>query len=164
MIYHFRKDKGKWNLVCQGVVSDERNVPNYINKPQYYYKFLLPTSTEGKIEIKNDMQINGMRNSCKLAANILKKCEKIVDIGVTTNDIDVFVHDEIIKNNAYPSPLRYGGFPKSVCTSVNNVACHGIPDDRPLMDGDIINIDITVSIVYIHYFSFIIQIFLTDFL
>uniref|UniRef100_A0A182PEC6 Methionine aminopeptidase n=1 Tax=Anopheles epiroticus TaxID=199890 RepID=A0A182PEC6_9DIPT len=64
--------------------------------------------------------------------------------GVTTDEIDAFVHQEAIKANAYPSPLRYLGFPKSVCTSVNNVACHGIPDDRKLLDGDIINIDITV--------------------
>lgn len=65
-------------------------------------------------------------------------------IGVSTDEIDEFVHNEVIQANAYPSPLRYLGFPKSVCTSVNNVACHGIPDDRKLMDGDIINIDITV--------------------
>jgi methionine aminopeptidase len=63
---------------------------------------------------------------------------------MTTNDIDRLVHEKIIANNAYPSPLHYMGFPKSVCTSINNVACHGIPDDRPLEDGDIINIDITV--------------------
>lgn len=63
---------------------------------------------------------------------------------MTTEEVDKFVHTKAIENNAYPSPLRYCGFPKSVCTSVNNVACHGIPDDRPLMDGDIINVDITV--------------------
>jgi methionyl aminopeptidase len=63
---------------------------------------------------------------------------------MTTDDIDRLVHEKIIANNAYPSPLHYMGFPKSVCTSINNVACHGIPDDRPLEDGDIINIDITV--------------------
>lgn len=63
---------------------------------------------------------------------------------MTTDQIDQVVHNEIIKLNAYPSPLRYMGFPKSICTSVNNIACHGIPDDRPLMDGDIINIDITL--------------------
>lgn len=55
------------------------------------------------------------------------------------------MHNKIIEANAYPSPLRYAGFPKSICTSVNNVACHGIPDDRPLMNGDIVNVDITVS-------------------
>lgn len=63
---------------------------------------------------------------------------------MTTDEIDKFVHETTISANAYPSPLRYAGFPKSVCTSVNNVACHGIPDDRPLQDGDIINIDVSV--------------------
>lgn len=65
--------------------------------------------------------------------------------GVTTDFIDRELHEIIISNGAYPSPLNYKGFPKSVCTSVNNIAAHGIPDDRPLKDGDIINIDITVS-------------------
>ena len=64
---------------------------------------------------------------------------------MTTDEIDRIVHEECIANNAYPSPLLYKGFPKSVCTSVNNVCCHGIPDLRPLEDGDIMNIDITVS-------------------
>ncbi|XP_028283032.1 methionine aminopeptidase 1D, mitochondrial isoform X3 [Parambassis ranga] len=63
---------------------------------------------------------------------------------MTTDEIDFIVHQETIKHNAYPSPLRYGGFPKSVCTSVNNVVCHGIPDSRKLEDGDIINVDVTV--------------------
>ncbi|EAX11191.1 methionine aminopeptidase 1D, isoform CRA_d [Homo sapiens] len=67
---------------------------------------------------------------------------------MTTEEIDALVHREIISHNAYPSPLGYGGFPKSVCTSVNNVLCHGIPDSRPLQDGDIINIDVTVSKSY----------------
>ncbi|XP_040213686.1 methionine aminopeptidase 1D, mitochondrial isoform X2 [Rana temporaria] len=68
----------------------------------------------------------------------------VPEVGMTTEEIDAFVHENIISRNAYPSPLGYGGFPKSVCTSVNNVVCHGIPDSRPLEDGDIINIDVTV--------------------
>jgi methionyl aminopeptidase len=67
-------------------------------------------------------------------------------MGQTTDEIDALVHSLAVDNNAYPSPLNYRGFPKSVCTSVNIVACHGIPDDRPLQDGDIINVDVTVSI------------------
>lgn len=66
-------------------------------------------------------------------------------MGVTTDHLDKIVHNLCIQSNVYPSPLEYHGFPKSVCTSVNNVACHGIPDDRPLCDGDIINVDVTVS-------------------
>lgn len=71
-------------------------------------------------------------------------------MGLTTDQIDEFVYNACIENNAYPSPLRYCGFPKSVCTSVNNVACHGIPDDRKLEDGDIINIDVTVFLNGFH--------------
>nr|CAD7457988.1 unnamed protein product [Timema tahoe] len=71
-------------------------------------------------------------------------------VGKTTDDIDKLVHKLAIDNEAYPSPLHYKGFPKSVCTSVNNVACHGIPDDRPLEDGDIINIDVTVYLNGFH--------------
>ncbi|XP_071376595.1 methionine aminopeptidase 1D, mitochondrial isoform X2 [Centroberyx affinis] len=69
---------------------------------------------------------------------------------MTTDEIDFIVHQETIKHNAYPSPLRYGGFPKSVCTSVNNVICHGIPDSWQLQDGDIINIDVTVYLEGYH--------------
>lgn len=69
---------------------------------------------------------------------------------MTTDEIDEFVYNEAISKNAYPSPLRYCGFPKSICTSVNNIACHGIPDDRKLVDGDIINIDITVFLNNFH--------------
>ncbi|XP_032759367.1 methionine aminopeptidase 1D, mitochondrial isoform X2 [Rattus rattus] len=68
----------------------------------------------------------------------------VPEVGMTTEEIDALVHREIIRRDAYPSPLGYGRFPKSVCTSVNNVLCHGIPDSRPLQDGDIINIDVTV--------------------
>lgn len=65
-------------------------------------------------------------------------------VGATTKVIDAAIHDFIVANSAYPSPLRYQGFPRSCCTSINNIIAHGIPDDRPLHDGDIINIDITV--------------------
>lgn len=69
----------------------------------------------------------------------------ILQPGVTTDDIDELVHNLTIEAEAYPSPLHYSGFPKSVCTSVNNVCVHGIPDLRPLQDGDIVNVDMTVS-------------------
>ncbi|XP_055597952.1 methionine aminopeptidase 1D, mitochondrial [Uranotaenia lowii] len=137
-------DFGTCNLVEPGSVSPECSVPEHITKPDYYYVRNSASDCTGKPEIKTTEQIHRMRESCKLAANILKKTCSMVEVGITTDDIDAFVHNEVIKANAYPSPLRYMGFPKSVCTSVNNVACHGIPDDRKLLDGDIINIDITV--------------------
>ncbi|GAB0099752.1 Methionine aminopeptidase [Sergentomyia squamirostris] len=139
-----RKDFGKFKTVVPGKVSAERVIPEHINVPPYYHTLDPPTTTLGEVEIKSSDVIAGMRESCKLAANILRDCSRIVQVGKTTDVIDEYIHETIIKAGAYPSPLRYGGFPKSVCTSVNNVACHGIPDDRPLENGDIINVDITV--------------------
>ena len=70
-------------------------------------------------------------------------------MGLTTDEIDVLLHNLAVDNSADPSPLNYRGFPKSVYTSVNNVACHGVPDDRPLQDGDIVNVDVTLSL-FVH--------------
>jgi hypothetical protein len=80
-------------------------------------------------------------------------------VGTTTDQIDKIVHETCIANNAYPSPLMYKGYPKSVCTSVNNVHCHGIPDDRPLEDGDIVNVDVSVREMFISYLVIIYCIF-----
>lgn len=84
-----------------------------------------------------------MREACQLAADTLLMVGQHLKAGITTDDINVLVHDYTIKNGAYPSPLNYNGFPKSVCTSVNEVVCHGIPGNRVLHDGDIINVDVT---------------------
>lgn len=144
-LFHYRQDFGTCDiLTCAGKISPERSVPDHILKPDYYYELNDLSSHDGPGEIKTPEQISGMRRACALAATILSSAGKLVQIGLTTDEIDEFVHNEAIRNNAYPSPLRYMGYPKSVCTSVNNVACHGIPDDRPLKDGDIINIDVTV--------------------
>jgi len=96
------------------------------------------------IEVKTPEEIEKMRKAGSLARHILDLAGRAVDVGVSTDEIDNLVHEEIIKNGAYPSPLNYHGFPKSCCTSVNEVICHGIPDSRKLENGDIINVDITV--------------------
>src|SRR5690606_4874670 len=75
---------------------------------------------------------------------------KLVRPGITTDEIDAAVHEMTIAAGAYPSPLNYHGYPKSVCTSVNEVICHGIPDDRALQDGDIVNLDVTVFLDGVH--------------
>ena len=85
-----------------------------------------------------------MRKAGRLAAEVLDYAESLATPGVTTDFIDQKVHKMIVDAGAYPSPLNYGGFPKSVCTSLNECICHGIPDDTVLLDGDIINIDVTV--------------------
>ena len=95
------------------------------------------------IKIKSDREIELIRASCQLTAEILARAGGIVKPGITTDDINTFVHNETIKAGAIPSPLNYHGFPKSVCTSVNNVVCHGIPGNQVLKDGDIVNIDVT---------------------
>jgi len=82
-----------------------------------------------------------------LAREVLNTVSEKISAGITTDELDALAHTECIVRGAYPSPLQYRGFPKSICTSVNNVACHGIPDDRPLCDGDIINIDVTVCLL-----------------
>ena len=83
--------------------------------------------------------------STSLLKHISSLCSLPLQPSVTTEEIDRLVHRLTVAHGAYPSPLNYRGFPKSVCTSINNVACHGIPDDRPLQEGDMINIDVTVS-------------------
>ncbi|RKP12166.1 methionine aminopeptidase 1D, mitochondrial-like protein, partial [Piptocephalis cylindrospora] len=79
-----------------------------------------------------------------LAAKTLAHARSLITEGITTEALDDQIHAFILKHAAYPSPLNYLGFPKSICTSISNVVCHGIPDSRPLKDGDIINVDITV--------------------
>ena len=81
-----------------------------------------------------------MRTACQLARKVLITAGESLRVGMTTDEIDQLVLELCIEHNAYPSPLNYRGFPKAVCTSVNNVICHGIPDSRPLVDGDIINV------------------------
>ncbi|MBF0278519.1 MAG: methionyl aminopeptidase [SAR324 cluster bacterium] len=95
------------------------------------------------IIIKTKEQIEGIRKSSQLTCKILDLLEEQIRPGITTNEINEWVHDYTIDNGAYPAPLNYRGFPKSVCTSLNEVICHGIPDETVLKDGDILNVDVT---------------------
>ena len=98
-----------------------------------------------KIKIHTTEDFNGMRRAGKLAAQVLDYITNYVDIGVSTEQLNQLCHDFIINHGAIPAPLNYRGFPKSICTSVNHVVCHGIPSpDKILQNGDIINIDVTV--------------------
>ncbi|CAH0394722.1 unnamed protein product [Bemisia tabaci] len=144
-----------WSYVKPGKVSERLTVPSYIPLPPYALtgevpdlRFLNPPIRQA--EVKNEGQIGLMRRSCRLARFVLDSIEEIIRVGITTDELDKFAHELITDNAAYPSPLNYRGFPKSICTSVNNVACHGIPDDRPLADGDIINVDVTVYLSGFH--------------
>ena len=95
------------------------------------------------IIIKTDEQIEGIRSSCRLTRDILDMLDERIVAGVTTHDIDRWVHEYTLDHGATPAPLNYRGYPKSVCTSLNEVVCHGIPDDTVLRDGDILNVDVT---------------------
>jgi len=97
------------------------------------------------VSIKTPEDIAKMRIAGRLAAEVLEMIEEHVKVGVTTDALNSICHDHIVNvQKAIPAPLNYNGFPKSICTSINHVVCHGIPNDKPLKDGDIINIDITV--------------------
>lgn len=94
--------------------------------------------------IKTAEEIEKMRVAGQLAADVLEMITPHVQAGITTDELNTICHDYIVAHDAYPAPLNYHGFPKSICTSVNHCVCHGIPDDKKLKDGDIINIDVTV--------------------
>jgi methionyl aminopeptidase len=100
----------------------------------------------GDIEIYNKDDLEGMKKAGKLANSVLLFIEQYIAKGVSTEEIDKLCHDYIISHDATPSPLNYNGYPKSICTSVNEVVCHGIPNHYKLKDGDIINIDVTIEL------------------
>jgi len=95
------------------------------------------------IQIKTPEEIERMRPACRHAADALVMIEPHIKPGVTTNEIDALIHDFTVRAGALPAPLNYRGFPKSVCTSINHVVCHGIPSDKKLREGDIVNVDVT---------------------
>ena len=102
-----------------------------------------PMKNTGAIRLYGADAFEGMRKACQLTARCLDELAGIVKPGVTTNEIDRFVFEFGEKNNALPATLNYRGYRKSSCTSINHVVCHGIPDDKPLREGEIVNIDVT---------------------
>eukprot|EP00331_Platyophrya_macrostoma_P017313 CAMPEP_0176464300 /NCGR_PEP_ID=MMETSP0127-20121128/36440_1 /TAXON_ID=938130 /ORGANISM="Platyophrya macrostoma, Strain WH" /LENGTH=389 /DNA_ID=CAMNT_0017856701 /DNA_START=40 /DNA_END=1205 /DNA_ORIENTATION=- len=131
-----------------GVVSAKNFVPAHIPAPDYATTGVPNEEIQAKkdkhIDEHTPEQIANAREACLLARRALDHGHSKVKPGVTTDEIDRAVHHFIIDNGGYPSPLNYHGFPKSICTSVNEIICHGIPDDRPLEEGDIVNLDISV--------------------
>ncbi len=124
-----------------------RKVPAHIPRPEYVGKKRPKT---GEPDVKTPEIIERMRVAGRIAAQALEEVGKHVRPGVTTDELDVIGHEFLLDHGAYPSTLGYRGFPKSLCTSINEVICHGIPDDTVLRDGDIINIDITAFIDGVH--------------
>ncbi|APF39745.1 type I methionyl aminopeptidase [Neomicrococcus aestuarii] len=131
-----------------GTLSPVRSVPNHIARPEYVGKPAPQKWTGG--DVHSAETIEKIRVASKLAAQGLQEIGKAIRPGITTDELDRIGHEFLIDHNAYPSCLGYRGFPKSVCTSLNEVICHGIPDSTVLQDGDIINIDITAYIDGVH--------------
>lgn len=129
-------------------VSPRRKVPDHIPKPDYAEHgdpISERISSRGyTTPIYTQQEIEGIRLACQKSREVLDMAANMIKPGVLPEDIDAAVHNMCIEMGAYPSPLNYKGFPKSCCISVNEVICHGIPDFRPLQNGDIVNIDISV--------------------
>ncbi len=131
--------------LAPGRVSPRREVPSGIVRPEYVDR-PAPERFEGE-EVKDAETIERMRVAGRLTARALDEVGRHVRPGVSTDDLDRVGHEFLLDHGAYPSTLGYRGFPKSLCTSVNEVICHGIPDSTVLADGDICNVDITAYLV-----------------
>lgn len=134
--------------VRPGTVSPRREVPAGVVRPDYAASGEPVKTTEPLV--RDPALIDTMRRAGRVAAEVLAAAAAAIAPGVTTDELDEVAHEECIRHGVYPSPLNYHGYPKSICTSVNEVICHGIPDSRPLNDGDIVNIDVTVYLDGVH--------------
>ncbi|CAN5469419.1 type I methionyl aminopeptidase [soil metagenome] len=143
-----RPDRDGLGEMQPGTVSRRRRVAAHIEAPEYVDR-PAPAPFTGS-EVKDAETIEAMRIAGRIAARALAECGQAVAPGVNTDDIDRVGHEFLMDHGAYPSTLGYRGYPKSLCTSVNEVICHGIPDDRRLADGDICNVDITAYIGGVH--------------
>lgn len=131
-----------------GTVSPRRTVPAAIVRPEYVDKPMPKRS--GESDVKTAETLAKMRVAGRLAADALQYVGSHVAPGVTTDELDRLGHEYLLSHGAYPSTLGYRGFPKSLCTSLNEVICHGIPDSTVIAEGDIVNIDITAYLDGVH--------------
>jgi methionyl aminopeptidase len=130
-----------------GRVSPMRQVPSTITAPEYVGR---KRPRIGEPDVKDPETIERMRVAGRIAAQALAEVGRHVAPGVTTEELDRVGHEFLISRGAYPSTLGYRGYPKSLCTSLNEVICHGIPDDTEMVEGDIVNVDITAFIGGVH--------------
>ena len=135
-------------MITKGDISPERKVPQHIARPPYVLKPL--RQSEFTSHIQSTEVIEKMRIAGRIAAAALREVAAHIQPGVTTDDLDEIGHEFLCDNGAYPSTLGYRGFPKSLCTSINEVICHGIPDSTRINEGDIVNVDITAYINGVH--------------
>jgi len=137
------------NPVRPGIVSPMRKVPAGIARPDYAATGRPQTPATSDIR-KDEETIDRMRAAGRAARRVLRKVAAEIAPGVTTDHLDEVCHEAYIAEGGYPSTLNYNQYPKSLCTSINEVICHGIPDDRPLADGDIVNCDVTIFLDGVH--------------
>jgi methionyl aminopeptidase len=140
-----RKDEGR---VLPGVVTPMRSVPPEIVRPPYADTGTVESWDEPRVKAPDT--IERMRHAGRVAAEILRLTGEFLRPGITTDEVDEYAHNLYIERGAYPSTLNYHGYPKSLCTSANEVICHGIPDSRVIQDGDIMNLDITAYVGGVH--------------
>lgn len=138
----------KVGTLTPGIISPTRIVPTEIARPEYVGKKAPSKSKDS--DIRDNETIEKMRIAGRIAAGALIEVGKHVAPGITTDELDRIGHEFVCDHGAYPSTLGYRGFPKSLCASLNEVICHGIPDSTVIQDGDICNIDITAYIHGVH--------------
>jgi methionyl aminopeptidase len=124
-----------------GRLSPERTVPRTIPRPEYIGRREPRTGEHG--DLYTLAEVARIQDSGRIAAGALQAVGAAIRPGITTDELDAIAHRYLIEHGAYPSTLHYRGYPKSICTSVNEVICHGIPDDTVLLEGDIVNVDVT---------------------
>ncbi|XP_075258066.1 methionine aminopeptidase 1D, mitochondrial-like [Convolutriloba macropyga] len=133
-----------FNIVLPGKVRKLYDIPTSVCQPYYVSEPLDPRRGFSREVHVSESGLDGMREAGGLARHVLQIVANNLQEGISTEEIDLIVFNEVIRCGAYPSPLGYRGFPKSCCTSINNILCHGIPDDTKLRNSDIINVDVTV--------------------
>ena len=131
-----------------GVVGPQRHVPGSIARPEYLFHDGPERVTAS--DIKNPETVARIRRAGRIAARALAQAASAIAPGVTTDELDRIAHEYMCDHGAYPSCLGYMGFPKSICTSINEVICHGIPDSTVLREGDIVNLDVTAYLDGVH--------------
>ncbi|WP_127360126.1 type I methionyl aminopeptidase [Actinacidiphila soli] len=136
------------SVLVPGKLSPPRPVPASIPRPEYVGK-PGPTPYTGP-EVQDSETVEKMRIASRIAARAMEVAAKAIAPGVTTDELDRIAHEYMVDHQAYPSDLGYRGFPKSLCASINEVICHGIPDSTELRDGDIVNLDVTAYIHGVH--------------
>ena len=141
-------DRAPLGTLIPGRLSPKRQVPSSIERPEYLFHDGPEVVTAS--DVKNAETIERIRIASRIAADAMYEAGQAVAPGVRTDELDRIAHEYMCDHGAYPSCLDYMGFPKSICTSINEVICHGIPDSTLLQDGDIVNLDVTAYIHGVH--------------